>query len=564
MANRKSYLMDAAPIRSPVHNLPDKQRWHVIVGDKRCDINPWRSHKRNKTNAGRDHMVAAMRTALERLARDLSPRSVIGYIRSGVPRWFEYLDHRLDQGTPISSVEAITRDHLEDFAVWLQRRPSRTQSGFLSYGSAKTAYGHLKTVLLDCATIGRFNREDLPDNPFPDSARATVGHKALHRNEMVKVVSALANDLNDIRKGEFRGPGSEKLMVYLLMIAARSGRNTTPLLNLSRDSMREHPLKPQTHSLFTVYKKRGNNMSIQSLRKTREIDDIATVTSDVGSLFQEVLELTEPIRREANPELKNRLWLFKREKAYKGTISVLTDTSLGYAVELFIKRHNLLTDSGSSADSELKLRLNISRLRKTFGSRMWKITGGDILRTAHALGNKPRVTDTHYLEVTDEMVKNHKFVGAILEMEVRGTKEDSNAIRAAAEKLQVPLEDMRAILSGKNNTGVSRCSSPLFGKYAPGDGKTLCTQFLHCFRCPNQVIMQSDLHRLFSFYWLLIRERNSLARNRWHKVYGWVIREIDQVISPRFPLLQIKEARESARLTPHPMWRDRATLGGES
>lgn len=74
--------------------------------------------------------------------------------------------------------------------------------------------------------------------------------------------------------------------------------------------------------------------------------------------------------------------------------------------------------------------------------------------------------------------------------------------------------------------------------------------------------MESDLHRLFSFYWLLIKERNLLIRSRWHKLYGWVIREIDQVIAIRFPAEVVKKAREDSFQNPHPMWRDRAMLGG--
>jgi hypothetical protein len=74
--------------------------------------------------------------------------------------------------------------------------------------------------------------------------------------------------------------------------------------------------------------------------------------------------------------------------------------------------------------------------------------------------------------------------------------------------------------------------------------------------------MESDLHRLFSFYWLLIKERNVLSRNRWHKVYGWVIREIDNVISSKFDRQLVDKAREEAQSNPHPMWRDRVMLGG--
>ncbi|RUT65560.1 hypothetical protein CKG00_03405 [Morganella morganii] len=54
--------------------------------------------------------------------------------------------------------------------------------------------------------------------------------------------------------------------------------------------------------------------------------------------------------------------------------------------------------------------------------------------------------------------------------------------------------------------------------------------------------METDLYRLFSFYWLLIKLRGQLTHRRWHQTYGWVIREIDQVIAPHFPAKRVQQA----------------------
>ena len=181
---------------------------------------------------------------------------------------------------------------------------------------------------------------------------------------------------------------------------------------------------------------------------------------------------------------------------------------------------------------------------------------------AHLLGNQPKVTDTHYLGVTPAMLRNHHFLGKCLEVELRGTSRDTATLTLLAKDMHISVDEVRVILSGDNNTGVGRCSSPLNGRYAPNDGHTPCSAFLHCFRCPNQVIMESDLHRLFSFYWLLVKERNLIGRNQWHKVYGWVIREIDRVIAPHFAADAAKRAKAKAFIEPHPMWRDRSMLIG--
>jgi hypothetical protein len=182
--------------------------------------------------------------------------------------------------------------------------------------------------------------------------------------------------------------------------------------------------------------------------------------------------------------------------------------------------------------------------------------------TANLLGNRPHVTDTHYLAVTPEMMRNHHFLGKCLEVELRGTGRDAATLARLAKEMRVEVDDIKRILAGESNTGVGRCSSPLNGRYAPKDGHTACSAFLHCFRCPNQVVMESDLYRMYSFYWLLVKERNLLGRNRWHKVYGWVIREIDRVIAPHFAASTVKQAKEKAFVDPHPMWRDRTMLLG--
>ncbi|KAF7961408.1 hypothetical protein AWV80_00175 [Cupriavidus sp. UYMU48A] len=138
---------------------------------------------------------------------------------------------------------------------------------------------------------------------------------------------------------------------------------------------------------------------------------------------------------------------------------------------------------------------------------MWHLTGGDLYRTAELVGNKPTVTDTHYLSVTPEMERNHKFLGHVLVATVEGRSSSQEFVAALSKDLHVSEERVLEIVSGRANTGVGRCTDYLNGRFAPRNGRDVCTHFLHCFRCPNQVVMESDLHRLYSFYWLLLKER---------------------------------------------------------
>lgn len=566
MARRKDYSLEAAPQRAPVLLFParEKEGWIVVSGGTEHDLSRWCLHGATGQPAGRDNLVSAIRAALESMARFFSPRSILSMCRGGLPPWFQYLDHRIDTGmSQVCAITDISRDVLEEYAAWLLHRPANTKSGRHSYSGARTIYSQSKSIWLECIAAGSLSMDCIPDNPFPNSNRAAISHKPYSKNEMRRLLAALASDLISIRNGSFRCGISDRLLVYLLLIAARTGRNPTPLFELRRDALQPHPIKPESHALLTTYKRRGNNIAIQSLRNTQEIEEAATIAADVATLFYEVREQTEQYVPDAPRELRNYLWLFARDRRGGEGVSSLNGGNSHDAIERFVARHTLKGEEiDPSTGTAIPFRLTFMRLRKTFASRMWQLTGGDLVRTANALGNQPRVTDTHYLEVTPDMVRNHRFVGKCLEADLREKTDDPATVAGLANEIGVSVDDVKRILAGKNNTGVGRCSSPLYGKFAPQTGNKACTAFLYCFRCPNQVVMESDLYRLFSFYWLLIKERNILTRNRWHKVYGWVIREIDQVISPRFPQDRVRQAREEARLNPHPMWWDRAMLGG--
>jgi hypothetical protein len=412
---------------------------------------------------------------------------------------------------------------------------------------------------------GQLSSDCFPRRVLPNESRKSKPFEAYSDHEMRQIITALAEDLRAIRDGKFYGGETDRLFVYFLLIAARTGRNTTPLLEMERGSVQPHPLKPATHSLLTTYKRRGNTVSVQSLEKPKGAEQLNILTSDVGKLVEEVLHLTSTIAENAPPQYRDRLWIFHRRPMGHSNrgIGTFRSWTIKDAGRRFIERHGILADDGSSKSSSALLTISVMRLRKTFANRMWELTKGDVVMTANLLGNTPHVTDSHYLAVTPSMMRNHHFLGRCLEIELRGTQDDVAIVEQLAREMNVTVVEVRSLLKGRHNTGVGRCSSPLSGRFAPKDGHTPCSAFLHCFRCPNQVVMESDLHRLFSFYWLLVKERNLLGRNQWNKVYGWVIREIDRVIAPKFSRKVVEQAKAAAFSSPHPMWRDRELLQGE-
>ena len=152
----------------------------------------------------------------------------------------------------------------------------------------------------------------IPDNPFPNSNRAIISRTPYTKEEMRLLIGALASDLRCIRSKEFIGEQSDVLIDYVLLLAVRTGRNPSPIFELTRDALQPHPIKPETHALLTTYKRRGNNISVQSFKlKTNEIEESVSVTASVATLIGEVREFNEHLIQRAPEKIQNSLWLLE-------------------------------------------------------------------------------------------------------------------------------------------------------------------------------------------------------------------------------------------------------------
>lgn len=561
---RKVYTLDQVPEPSSVEEIADPL---VVRAKTDLDFHRWQHHATTGAHARRDELLVAIAGALRQLKSIQSNETISFLYHGAVSMWFAFLDAPTPLRRRVRRVSDINRSLLRDYVSWLRTRSAKTNSGYLSLGTVRSLFTGLKTVLTRCVAAGELPIDCFPRGLFPHVDRALKSPTPYTKEEMQALMTALADDLRAIRAGTFIGTQPDRLLVYYLLIAIRTGRNPASLFELKRDAVQPHPLKPDSHSLLTTYKRRGNTVSTLSVRKASTVEEISVLAADTSSLIRDVLALTDKLVDEAPVDLQNRLWLYRRSRRWVklGAVTVFSKKVLYTSIDRFVKRHQLvaLVHTGLP-DDQPPMALTVMRLRKTFASRMWELTGGDVAMTAVLLGNQPHVTDTHYLAVTPDMVRNHHFLGRCLEIELRGTSKNASMVSRLAREMKIDVEEARRLVSGASNTGVGRCSSPLNGRYAPRDGHTACSAFLNCFRCPNQVIMESDLYRMYSFYWLLVKERSLLGRNRWQKVYGWVVREIDQVIAPRFAAATVKQAKDKAYADPHPMWRDRSMLQGHS
>lgn len=406
--------------------------------------------------------------------------------------------------------------------------------------SQKSYYNGAKSVLLALGRRGLItliasgDSATFPRNPFPNSNRKMKGETALTKRERQAFASTLKQALRPLWCDEFQVTG--ELLVYaLLTVALHTGRNTTPLLEMGRDCLRPHP---KDNTVFLVlWKRRGHNSSKVALRAEskaeRALESTPTVRTNVERLICRVMALTEPLNAEAPADIKGRVWLYRsRNGRNVGQVTTLSNRSLDVTIKRLVADHQL-TDS-----NDQPLRINISRLRKTFGNRIYELTDGDLATTAIALGNTPSVADRNYLSAGEDTRRDWRFMGKLLVQELL-----SQTIGATYKE-----------------TPMGRCADPLAGQYAPKREGAVCFAFTNCLRCKHYAVTANDLYKLFSFYFRVLAERSRMDKRRWEREYAYIPRLIDNYIVAEglrrgtFKPAAVDATRERARNLPHPFW----------
>jgi len=399
---------------------------------------------------------------------------------------------------------------------------------------------HTKSVLLALGQRGLIpivisgEEAIFPRNPFPNSNRKTKGEAALSKRERKAFIMALQQAIKPIWV-ENASMTSELLSYALLVVALHTGRNTTPLLEMSRDCLRPHP--KDNRVFLVLWKRRGYNCSKVALRAMsdaeRLLESTPSVRTNVEHLIRRVMALTESLEAEVPNDLKNRVWLYdSTDTNGVGRVKALSTGMLARATGRLVAKYGLSDSDGRP------LRVNVSRLRKTFANRIFELTDGDMSTTAAALGSTPQVTDRNYLAPGEDARRNWQFMGEVLVQELLN----------------------RTIGATYKDTPMGRCTDPVNGQYAPKREGATCMNFLNCLRCKHYALTAEDLYKLFSFYFRVLTERSRMNTRRWTREYAHIPRLIDHYIVAEglrrgtFKAAAVAAAREHARTLPHPFW----------
>lgn len=503
-------------------------------GAKQFDFRSW-------YGLGHDPVTYVCQRQIERFLdgqdKELTDLTVRTLCQSGLTKFLDYLTQLAIALRRQLTLADVNRETIDGFLVSLR------DSG-VSAITQKNQYTNTKSVLSAICRRGLIDNvasgddATFPRNPFPGVSRGrNRGERPLAKAQRQAFSAAVKEAVMPIFSDET--PLTCDLLAYaLLIVALHTGRNTWPLLEMTRDCLHAHP---KNDRLFLVLYKRRSHSSNRVVLRSDDAQDMAiqsmpTVLPSVGRLIRRVIELSDRLRDDAPENLKSRVWLYRMRtsghgEGAVGDISALNFSTLASWTTILVKRFNLLDNDGKP------LRINVSRLRKTFINRVYEILDGDIVSTASAAGNTVKVTDVNYLRPGENSQKNWKFMGCALVTELL-----SNTL-GATEK-----------------TPVGRCSDSENGDYAPKRGGEICMSFLNCIRCSNYVVTGDDLHRLFSFYWRILDERTRMPPKRWQREFAHIIRLIDRDViavglaKGIFKKKAVELERQRARIHSHPFW----------
>lgn len=497
---------------------------------------------------GREKLAGQMRDAVWSLRHDVVGNTLYSYLSMGIIQFWRFLDDQDHYAiTSLANIDAVT---IRRFLAWLELQTAvkgKNKGRPWAQSSRKGVYDRVKSLLINRQKYASTDTNPglrFPKNPFPLTNSVTPPREAYSNSELSRITTAINVDLRILDvKGMDALPPLQVLAVHVLALAVATGRNPQGLLDLRRDSVHAHPLSDR--EVLVTEKRRGYSTQTTSYWKDDGIKNgkttAFTIPKSVGGHFRALSNFTLPLIEEAKLEDREFILLYRVSRMQrKGQVLRMEIKKFNHAAKTFVSRHKLIDDRGHP------LSLYLARLRPTFGTRLYERTG-DIRKVQQALGHSdPSITAKHYVSLPSNAERNHVFVGQAMVGWMTSANEKRASYLAADGK--IPLNDARELLRGGYNTLIARCRNPF------RENESICANYLPCFTCPQMVVFEDDLWRLYSFYHKLLFDRIKMNPNDWLKTYGPVIKIIDTEIAPQFNADVVESAKQRAKENPHPAW----------
>lgn len=476
---------------------------------------------------------------------------------NSIQQFFAFLTER--PGTPAAPLPSeLGPLHIRHFIGWLQRA---AQTRAWGDHTPRGLYHGVKAILIEMLSLGLIQGE--ASRLFPRGAipwrTAQSRQTSLSDAEQTRLAGALRKDLVDLHHGRLSLKSSEVQALRLLLVAHRQGLNTTPLLEMRRGALAPGVL-PGTIRIRT--EKHRNKKIRGSVGRATDREQDLVFTLSEGAVLQQAISSSEPLLHDAPEAIRGFVWLYRSEGGKNpGQVACVTDSTLFNAIRSLVQRHDLRGDDAQP------LRINLTRLRKSFFDRALRIADGDIAVTANLMGNTPQVASVNY-----------PSMNIAREAEAANFMNDDYVATMRAPATLPKLIPVRVVDERQSSalvaTPVAGCADSLSGDHAPKDGHNHCDQFVMCLFCSSFAIAGSvaELWRLFSFQAFAREELAYLDRalgpertadTRFEDLrdrYRLAIPFIDDFTSRQFAASRITAARDKCAARLHPFWEHQAKI----
>lgn len=279
------------------------------------------------------------------------------------------------------------------------------------------------------------------------------------------------------------------LLPFLLKLLQVTGMNVESIYALEIDDLVDkHPATGKP--CLRYWKERSDGQKLYHLDIFKA--NLQWLTNSQGNqvkiIFDNVLRLTSQLREKAPQEHKNKLWLFE---IHNGLIKSLPCAHhVTKAVKIFSENHQLF-DQSTGAKT-----LETTRFRPTFVSDLIE-QGVSIREIQLLLGHKSLYTTMRYLDVHDfGRTAREKIKEKLLEIHrnaessvhYKRNKTESQKHKEDSIPISTPLATCKNIFDPPE-------SVKSLSNYTPGKP---CSTYNMCLSCPNVIITQTDLPKLFA------------------------------------------------------------------
>jgi hypothetical protein len=327
-------------------------------------------------------------------------------------------------------------------------------------------------------------------------------------------------------------PSSDDLIPFILLIAKRTGRNESSILNLTRDC-----IKMIGGRTFLCYEKARGAAKLYK----KAVDDDGPYST--AQLIQNLLKITRPLVQFADPTQQHFLFLSLTMQSRTTHVKCLDPAYIKYQMN----RDGGWCDQWTLVNrNNLPFRISLRRLRVTYLTERYKRTGqlSNVSRdAAHSFGN----TINGY--VNNDATKHLHEIA--IEAGIQAARSVSKPTvltveleAAAASVLHVEESIAQSILHGNQDVFFSSCRD--FYNRPGGAKNTPCDRPWGCFQCSNAIITRNVLPRVLEFKKFLLAQKTELEAAEWEKKFEQVWQILTQDVLPKFSAQTIIEAEKLA------------------